>query len=172
MLTALYILAILAAIYAIGMYVMLRLIVPFMGFRRYLPPTDLPPQYRELIKKWESESQSQMDFLTRAYDFVNTYWTVKKFQTVTQFHKIFRRDLNRIWNDRGYLHCNTMNYVLFALLANSKFFTANDVRVRHTILNWVQHQYLQVKVDGKWMDVDPAGSFPRGIPLGQRAGLF
>jgi len=161
-----------AGVYLVGMFAVLRLAVPFMGFWMYRIPDQIPDDYRRLINEWEMESAGAEEFLKKSYDFSVTYWKPEKFQTVSQFARIFRRDLQGIWDARGYLHCNTMNYVLACLLANSKFFTQDDIRIRHTVLNWVQHQYLQIRVNGKWMDVDPAGSYVRGLPMGQRAGLF
>lgn len=172
MITVLYILVALTAIYLIGMYIGLRLVVPFMGFRQYKAPTDLPQEYKALIKQWESETNDPMEYLQKAYDFVLTRWNCAPFKTMTSFHKIFRKDLARLWNEPGYMHCNTMNFVLNTLLINSKFFTPADVKVKHTILNWVQHQYLKVNVGDKWVEADPGGSHSRGLKLGERTGLF
>lgn len=167
-----YFLLLVAAIYLIGMFIVLRLIVPFMGFRRYKVPTELPYEYLSTIKDLESRSNTQEEYLNNAYNFVLSRWNSEKFKTVTLLPKIFRTDLKRIWNEPGYLHCNTMNFILQTILVNSKFFKPDDVKVRHTILNFVQHQYLSVRVANKWIDVDPAGSSIRNLPLGKRAGLF
>jgi hypothetical protein len=172
MIMALYVLGGIVAIYLIGMYVGLRLVVPFMGFRQYKAPTDLPQPYLDLIRQWEAESKDPMEFLKRAYDFVLTRWNCAPFKTVTSFPKIFRKDLNRLWNEPGYMHCNTMNFVLHTLLVNSKFFRPEDVKVRHTVLNYVQHQYIKVNVGDRWVEADPGGSHTRGLKLGERTGLF
>jgi hypothetical protein len=39
-------------------------------------------------------------------------------------------------------------------------------------VNFVIHQYLQVKVDNGWIDVDPAGTGIRGKPLGKHLSWF
>ena len=54
----------------------------------------------------------------------------------------------------------------FVMLANSKFFKEDDIRFKYIFLNFVPHQYLQVKVGEKWIDFDPAGAGIRGKPLG------
>jgi hypothetical protein len=167
-----YTILIILALYFLVMFLLLRLIVPFMGFKKYAPPAVIPDEYKKLVNEWNEKSQNSMGYLKLAYDFVLTRWKMEKFKTAILFPKIFRTDLKQLWNEPGYLHCNTMNYVLFVFLVNGKYFTPDDIEIKHTILNFVTHQYMRVKVDGRWIDVDPAGSFIRNLPLGQRAGLY
>ena len=39
------------------------------------------------------------------------------------------------FNSPGYAHCTTVNFVLHTLLARSRYFTRDDIRVRHTFFN-------------------------------------
>jgi hypothetical protein len=162
----------LVVLYLLSMLVLLRLVVPFMGFRMYRIPTEIPNEYRRLISEWEGKSLSQYDYLKQAYDFTTQNWKVEKFKAVTEFPKIFRRDLKGIWGDKGYIHCNTMVYVLGTFLVNSRFFKPEDIQVRHTLLNLVLHQYMKVRVGRQWLDVDPAGAYVRGKALGERCGIY
>jgi hypothetical protein len=86
--------------------------------------------------------------------------------------KLFKKDLAEIWNTKGFVYCTSINFIVYVLLANSKYFNVQDIKVRHVFLNFVPHQYLQVKVGGKWVDVDPAGAGIRNQPLGTHASFF
>jgi hypothetical protein len=68
------------------------------------------------------------------------------------------------------------------MLVNSKYFSAKggsasggkarDVRVRHVFVNFFIHQYLQVNIAGRWIEVDPAGTGIRGKPMGSHLVWF
>lgn len=166
------IILIVVAVYFFLAFFVLRLIAPFMGFRQYRPPADLPPEVRQAIAELENKSHDQMSYLRAAHDFVIGKFTGGRMDAVRYFPKIFRKDLGKIWDAGGYAHCTTKNFVLYALLANSKYFTAGDVKVRHTFLNFVPHQYLKVKVSGRWLDADPAAASIGSYPLGKHGWLI
>ncbi len=143
-----------------------------MGFKQYLPPTDLPPEIRQTIAELENKTTDQKTFLQLAYNLLASKYDHGRYNVVRFLPRLFRTDLEQIWNSTGYAHCTTRNYVLFTLLANSKYFKPEDVRVRHQFFNFVPHQYLQVKVDGIWTDADPGGSYKGGVVLGKHASWF
>ncbi len=171
MLIVIWVLVILA-VYFLIVFVGLRLVVPFMGFGGYKPPTDLPTEIKNTISELENQSRDQMSYLQAAYGFVLGRWEHSRFKAATQLHKLFRKDLKEIWNVKGFIYCPTINFLVYTLLANSKFFKAGDVKVKHVFLNFVPHQYLQVRVGSQWIDVDPAGTGIRGKPLGQHLSFF
>jgi hypothetical protein len=167
---------IVAVIYFFLVFVLLRLVAPFYGFRQYAPPTDLPPKVREAILGLENKSHDQMSYLQAVYDFVTdktiNQWKHTRFKSATNFSRGFINDLEEIWESEGFVYCTAINFVAYTLIANSKFFKVEDVKVRHVFLNFITHQYLQVRVGGKWMDFDPAGSGIRGGGLGTHASIF
>lgn len=165
------ILIILAA-YFFLVFVALRLVAPFMGFRGYRPPTDLPTEVRQKITELEQQSTDQKSYLEVVYKSVLGRWQHSRFQAAIQLPKLFKKDLSEIWHCQGFIYCHTINFIVYTLLANSKFFKAEDVKIRHVFLNFVPHQYLQVRVGGQWIDVDPAGAGIRGFGLGRHASFF
>lgn len=142
--------------YFVLAFVVFRLIVPFMGFKPYQVPKELPEEVRLKIKELEAQSQDQDEYLLKAFQFVISRWYAVRYKAVTELHKLFRSDMEKIWHETGYAHCSTQNFILHALLVGSRFYKPEDVRVRHVFLNFVPHQYMEVKVAGKWIDVDPA----------------
>jgi hypothetical protein len=143
-----------------------------MGFRQYAPPTNLPDEIRNVIADLESKSQNQLEFVEAVYNFVLTRWQHSRGKAAIMIPRLFKKDLVEIWNTKGFIYCHTMNFIVNTLLANSKYFKASDVKVRHIFLNFVPHQYLQVNIGGKWTYVDPAGAGIRGLPVGNRMSLI
>lgn len=164
------------AIYFLLVFGVSRFVVPFMGFERYNLPTDLPVEIRNTISTLENRSTDKQSYLQAVYDVVldkNLHqWKHTRFKAATRLPRAFVKDLNEIWETQDFVFCMAINFVVFVLLAKSKFFKEDDVRVRHVFANFIIHQYLQVKVGEKWVDVDPAGTGIRGKPLGQHLSFF
>jgi hypothetical protein len=179
-----YILIAVIVCYFFLVFVALRLIVPFMGFKQYVPPTDLPLEIKNAVTELENKSYNQMSYLQSVYNSVLGRWQHSRFKAAVLLPKLFKSDLNKIWHTKGFVYCTTINFVVYVLLANSKYFSAGGgsasggketdefVKVKHVFLNFVPHQYLQVRVGAKWLDVDPAGAGIRGFGLGHHASWF
>lgn len=167
----LIILTVIAA-YFFLIFVVLRLVAPFMGFSGYRPPNDIPQEVRDKILELESKSRDQMSYLQAVYNSVLGRWQHSRFKAAILLPKLFKSDLSKIWHTEGFVYCTTINFAVYVLLANSKYFKAGDVKVRHVFLNFVPHQYLQVRVGESWVDVDPAGAGIRGFGLGHHASWF
>lgn len=167
---------IIVAAYFFLVFCVLRLFIPFMGFGGYKPPADLPEEIKQKIAELENKSADQMSYLQAVYNFVLDktlrQWKHTRFQAATRLPRAWVKDLNKIWHTQDFVYCTAINFVIFSMLANSKFFLAEDVRVRHVFANFVLHQYLQVKVGEKWVDLDPAGAGVRGEPLGSHLSWF
>ena len=49
-------------------------------------------------------------------------------------------------------------------------FSENDIKLKITVVNFNIHQYVRIKVDNKWVDVDMWGE-KFGVPFGKHAFL-
>jgi hypothetical protein len=154
--------------YVVLMFAVARFIFPFMGFGKYKAPSSIPQEIKNTIVGLEAQSSNQREYLELAYAYVQANWLAERMKTIVNLSLIFRTDLSQLWRERGYAHCNTINYILAALLVGSNYFTAEDIRMRHKFLNFVVHQYMQVKVDGNWLDVDPAPGYLM-LPVGKKS---
>lgn len=168
----LLIVAIVAVVYFFIVFVVLRFITPFMGFRKPLLPEDVPEEIKKKVLDLKTVSFNKREYLEAAYDFVTTYWHAGRMDTVKYAVLAFRSNLKKIWNSPGYAHCNTQNYMLFILLVESKFFKPEDVTFHCVFFNFFIHQYLKVKIGNEWIVVDPGGASIRGMPLGKRIAWF
>lgn len=170
--TILYVLVAIIAVYFSLVFVVLRLIVPFMGFGRFTMPQRIPQNIQDAIKELEATSQNPKEYLRAAYNLVVSKWHAARFATVLHVSSAFRTDLDTLWNSPGFAHCHTQNYILFVLLAGSKYFKELDVKPKVVFFNFFIHQYLQVKVENQIINVDPAGASIRGKPLGEHIKWF
>jgi hypothetical protein len=167
-----WVLLIVAALYFFIIFVVARLVVPFMGFGGLAQPLQIPKEIAQKISELEMTSSGANDYLRASYNFVVSRWHAGRMDTVYYANLAFRNNLQQIWRQPGYGHCNTQNYLLFVLLTGSKFFAPIDVKLKTVFFNFFIHQYLQVRVEGSWLDVDPAGASIRGEPLGAHISLF
>jgi hypothetical protein len=164
-------LTIILFIYVTVIFVGIRLVVPFLGFGTYPMPLELPAEIKAAIKELETNASDPQAYAARAYEFVQARWYSKRLRTVTAAPLAFRTDLAEIWNSPGYAHCHTINRIYIALLVGSKFFSPEDIEVRHKFFNFMIHQYVRVRMNGAWLDTDPSLVF-LGHGIGKKAGFF
>ncbi len=169
-------LGVILAVYFFMAFVGIRLIVPFFEFKEPMPVVRPPREIQDKITELENTCLNRQAYLQAVFNFVLDktlhQWHHTRFQAAVRLPRLFVKDLSEIWQTKDFVYCTAINYVGFTMLVNSKFFTPSDIKVRHMFLNFVLHQYLQVKVGEEWVDFDPAGSGVRQKPLGTHAGYF
>lgn len=95
-----------------------------------------------------------------------------RIKTYTKLFDVFKRDIGTLWSKNGFLHCTNINYVMRTLLIKSDFFTEDDIHLRWTRIWYISpHQYLQIEVDDKWINVD-IWAYAHGIKFGDNAHGF
>ncbi len=166
----LWVVLIVAAVYIFLVYIASRLVVPFMEFGGFKPATKVPEEIKAAIIDLELRSTNQRSYLETVFELVmeKNYrqWNHTRFNAIAHLHRAFVKNLSEIWETKDFIYCTAINYLVAALLVNSKYFKPEDIQVRHVFVNMFIHQYLKVRVGGNWVDVDPAGTGIRGKPLG------
>ena len=141
------------AVYFFLVFVVSRFVVPFMGFKQYLSPTDLPPEIKQAIAELENKSRDQMSYLRAVYDLVLDktlhQWRHTRMKAAFRMPRAWVKDLSEIWQTRDFIYCTGINYLIFTMLTGSKYFKPADIKVRHVFVNFFIHQYLQVRVGNK-----------------------
>lgn len=147
-----------------------------MQFGKYAPKVEITKEIANQIIELENLSHDQFSYLQVVYNFIleknKHQWGHTRGQAAIRFPRLFVKGLEEIWNTKDFVYCTAINFVIFVLLVKSKFFKPEDIRARYVFVNMVIHQYLQVKVDGIWVDFDPAGTGIRGKPLGTHLSFF
>ena len=154
--------------YFVVVWIVIRLLVPHLGFNKSPLPEFLPQDFSAVIKQIDEESSDNFDFLQKVYEFVTSRYKGDRFKTVTNFWVAFEEPIN---HKRGFMPCTGQNYLTRLMLVKSGRFKDADIEIKVFPLNFFIHQYLRVRVDGRWVDVDPWSSF-LGLSLGQKISLI
>lgn len=108
----------------------------------------------EAIKKLK-KAKSQEDCLRKAYDIVSKNYRGYMFKTYTRIWEIFTYKVSKLWKKSGFMHCTNINKVMKELLVKSGFFKEEGIKKKWTLVYYISpHQYLQVDVNGKKVNID------------------
>ncbi len=164
------IILIIIIIYFIVVFFVFRLIIPHLGFSTQKLPDKLPERMLLKINELKARTNSPDKFLELVYDFIGNKYRSERFNTVIKFSYLFK-SLDEVWQMNGYMPCTQSNFLLRIFLVKSGYFKNGDINRKHVFVNFVPHQYLQVKVGNKWVDVD-VGEKQRGMPIGKHLKYF
>lgn len=157
-------------IYISIVFIVSRFVIPHLGLSETALPDKIPAEMKKKIMELKSKTGSPREFLESAYDFLGSKRRSERLNTFLKFHYLFK-NLEFIWEREGYIPCTQNNLLMRIFLVRSGFFRDKDIKTKHVFANFVIHQYLQVKLDGKWIDVD-VGEKQRGLPIGKHLGFF
>lgn len=154
------------------MFFVTRLVVPNLTFWKSKFPEKIPPNVMKEIQKLKKSSKNRKDFLEKAFESVGKRYSHSFAGSIIRCDKAFRTDLEKIWNEKGqYQTCNVRNHLLRVILVKSGYFKDDEIKPRAAFMNFSLHQYLLVKIDGKWTRADP-WAYNLGIKLGQKTPWF
>lgn len=118
------------------------------------------------------QAKNQQQALDIAYELVGQRFQSYRFRTYWQLIHIFLNDPNELWQRTSFLHCHHQNFLLRILLIRSNWFTEDEIALGFGLVFYVSpHQYLKVKVDNRWIAVDP-WNYTYGAKLGEYANGF
>ena len=139
-------------------------------FKTPLPET-LPEEMRSVIDDLE-KSRDKKECLKKVYELLTEKYHGDRMKTYSHFFSVFTKDPGVLWQQSGFLHCTNLNYLARILLVRSGFFAEEDLRLSWTLIWYASpHQYLQVRLDNTWIDIDLWGR-TYGIPFGDHAHGF
>ncbi len=157
-------------VYFVAVFFVLRLLVPHSDFGYDPLPKKLDLEIKIAIDKLRDKASSAEEFLKLTYDFIGSKYRSERFNTVLKFGYLYK-NINEVWRMNGYMPCPQTNYLVRIFLIRSGWFKDEDIRKRYIFVNFVPHQYLQVRVNGQWIDLD-VGEKRRGFPLGKHLKYF
>ena len=139
--------------------------MPLDLFKKTLIPNQLPDEMRDVIAELKKSSDKE-DCLGLAYEILNKKYRGYRVKTYTKFFDIFSKDTAKIWQKNEFLHCTNINYVLRTLLIKSGYFNENEIKIKWALVWYISpHQYLQIKVNNHWVNIDIWGKI-FGIKFG------
>jgi len=159
------------AIYTILVFIISRLLIPHLGFRKSKLPKTLPISLRLAINKLKLKSKDKKDYLKNTYTYLTKKYHGKRNTVLKKPKLLFETNIKNIWKIKGFIPCHTFVQLIRLFLVRSRLFKEKDIRIRHTFFNFNIHQYLEVRVKKKWHKVDPWAKFI-GVKFGDYARLF
>ena len=159
-----------ALIYFFIVFILARFIVPYLGFKDDELPKDIPEDIINAVEKIKSKAESKRKFLELAYKYLGDKYYTGRLMTILKFPYLFK-DLNTVWGMRGFMPCTRSNFLMRIFLIKSGFFQEDEIRRRHIFCNFLIHQYLRVKINNEWINVD-VGEKQRGAPIGKYLKYF
>jgi len=154
--------------YVLFVFVVIRLVVPYYGFSKTEIKSSVPKYFLYEIEKINLTSNTDFEYLKNSYDYLSSKYYGSKVELFTKWQRAFD---DVFTHKTGFVPCNVFNELMKIVLIKSGRFEDNDIRKRVTFLNLFIHQYLQIKVSGKWIDVDMEYK-NMGVPFGKHASIF
>jgi len=139
--------------YIIIVFGLSHLVIPHLGWKQDPIPEKIPDSLQKKIDELKDKAKNKREFLELVYNYLGDRYHSERFNTVLKISYAFK-DLNWAWEREGFIHCQWANFLLKISLVKSGFFREDEIRKRHCFLNFVSHQYLQIKIDNKWVDID------------------
>ncbi len=135
-------------------------------------PESVPTELADKVEEF-TRSQNQEHFLRQAFFYTVHRWGGNRFNIVRKLPRLFLRDLDKIMQTKGYLHCTTMNYLLRIMAVKSGLFADQDIKLKFTNTWYVApHQYLEVDLaNGEKVTLDP-WNYQYGIDYGNYGSGF
>ena len=165
------IIIILVCMHFLSFFLLSRIFVPFLGFRKEPLPNKIPKQIEDKINELKKTANSREEYTKAAFLFLLKRYKSLWFFTLIRMNVLFFRDLEKIYNQKGFLPCNSHNHLLRIFLVKSGYYNDNQIEIRHCFLNFGIHQYLRIDDDGKTFDLDLWG-YNVGVPIGRHAVFF
>jgi hypothetical protein len=145
--------------------------MPLDLFSKTKLPDEIPACLIPVIGKL-SACQNQTQCLNLAYDILSQKFYGRHIKTYSRFWEVWKNNIEKLWNQEGFLHCTNLNFLLRFLLVKSGWFTEENIQLQWTNYLFISpHQYALVKADKKIIPVDIWAKFI-GIPIGDYAHGF
>ena len=132
-------------------------------------PNNIPDEMQKIVDNLDNESKSDIDFLQKAYDVVNSRYTSPSMGYLKEPQRLVIKNIDSLWTSEGYLPCDKQNYVLKVMLVKSKWFNETDVKETLTSCIITPHYYLNIKLNNNsYVYADMWGA-DHGYKLGEHA---
>lgn len=157
-------------LYFLIVFLLSRMVVPHLGFIDDKIPEIIPDSMAKKVDELKNLAGNPEKFLKLDYDYIGSKYKTGRINTFLKLGLLFK-NIDEIWQREGYIPCHQSNLLLKIFLVRSGFFKDEEIKRKHTVLNFCLHQYLLVRVNDKWVDVD-VGEKQRGMPIGRHMKYF
>lgn len=153
-----------------------RLVIPHLGLKKDVLPENIPAEWQKEIEFLKVKANNAEEFLFLTYNYLGQKYSYKsrpffrRFKIFPNFRTLFI-GLDGLYQRRGFMHCTQLNFLLRLFLVKSGFFKEENIRLKHVFVNFFIHQYAQVYLNNKWVDVD-IFDYSNGLKIGEHLKAF
>lgn len=134
-------------------------------------PRDIPEEMEQIVKRLNS-CRNKEECLEHAYGVLVNRYHGDRVNTYLKAFRLLDQDVNTLWKQKGFMHCNSLSYLLRILLVKSKWFEDADIELKWTFMWFFSpHQYLKIRMDKGYRTIDLWGK-RYGIKYGDYARGF
>jgi hypothetical protein len=99
--------------------------------------------------------EDKLEVLQKAYEIVTTRFEGGRVKTFSKLYDLVSTSTEDLWNRTGFVHCTNQNYLLTLLLVSTGKFSEDEIKPKWTFIWFCSpHQYLKVKVNDEYINVD------------------
>lgn len=134
-------------------------------------PKKIPLEMKEVINSFKNFDD--LEFMYKTYLFLGKRYKPKRGYFFYNLPRIFRKDLNYLWNQKEkHLFCHQFNFLYRVLLVKSGRFKDENIKLKLTNTWFLMiHQYLNINIQDRLINVD-IWAYYFGIPFGKYAHGF
>lgn len=153
-----------------------RLVIPHLGFEKDALPENIPVEWQKEIEFLKIKANNAEEFLSLTYNYLGQKYSYqsrpffRRFKIFPNFQTLFI-SLNDLYQRRGFMHCTQLNFLLRLFLVKSGFFKEEDIKLKYIFVNFFIHQYAQVYLNNRWIDVD-IFDYSNGLKIGEHLKTF
>ena len=154
---------------ALFLWVFFTFLIPILTFPRmpiinFNLPIELPKELKEEIKKLDKIKDNKA-FIIEALNYMKNNFQSNSILLFIKLHRHYYKQISKILEKKGFFPCHIQVFILLLILIKSKRFEQGDIQVHYAVYNGIIHEYLKVRLNNKWVDVDPWG-YLKGVPFG------
>ncbi len=128
------------------------IIILYINFQQNKIPQELPQDLKGAIN--DLRGLNKENVLKKVYTILAEKYKGNRIKTYTRCYQLFNFNLEKLWNQKGFMYCTAINYIFKIILLNSGF-KAKDIRLKWTqIWYMTPHQYLQIRINEEWINID------------------
>lgn len=107
-----------------------------------------------------------------ALQILSSRYQSKRLHTYLFFYKWYEKDVNKLWQRTGFMHCTHQNFLFRVLMIESGWLNDEQIQFGFSLIWFVSpHQFLRVSLPTGEVAIDP-WNYRSGVPLGKYAAGF
>jgi hypothetical protein len=144
-----------ALVYFILVFLISRIVIPFLGFDRHPLPKTVPRIILNQITAVKKRSSDKESFIIESFKVFGGKYSPKVGDVFLRVFQHFKSDISHLWGVNGYLGCHQQSHLFRIFLVKSGYFKDRDIHLVTSFHLFMIHRHLRVRTDSFVADIDP-----------------